>query len=299
MAEVYHKAPGQRVMRISCGDKVIAANLDIFAQAGFAKAYRVDAAVEHEDDSIRGPLSITFTAIHGDAKFNAISITDAQGDTVACVKAVDLVSAAGVAASKIPVVTDPAIYPDPDKPMDARIDDLIRRMSLAEKVSQLVNVAVAIPRLNVPAYNYWSECLHGVARNGYATVFPQAIGNAATWDNDLVYKEGVVIATEARAKYYQALRNGEGGRDNRGLNFWAPNVNIFRDPRWGRGQETYGEDPYLTSRMGVAFITGIQQPDSTGRYLEAMACAKHFAVHSGPEPGRGGFDVRSGYARSL
>jgi len=290
-AEVYHKGPKQRVMKITCGDQVIADSLDIFAQAGFGKAYSVKARVEHEDDAIRGPLTITFTALKGDAKFNAIEILDAQGQAVGCVKASDLASAADAVAAKIPEVSDPVIYPDPDKPMGARIDDLIRRMSLAEKVSQLINVAVAIPRLNVPAYNYWSECLHGVARNGHATVFPQVIGMAATWDNELVHREGEVIATEARAKYYQGLRDGEGGKDNRGLNFWAPNVNIFRDPRWGRGQETYGEDPYLTARMGVAFITGIQQTDSTGTYLKAMACAKHFAVHSGPEHGRGGFDV--------
>ncbi|HEX4084481.1 MAG TPA: glycoside hydrolase family 3 C-terminal domain-containing protein [Chthoniobacteraceae bacterium] len=288
-AEVYHKGAGQRVMKITSGDTVIAPRLDIFAKAGFATALAVEGKVKHQDDSIGGPLTITFTSIKGDAKFNAISILDEQGETVACVKAADLMSAADAAATAVPDVKEPAIYLDPDKPMDARIDDLIRRMSLAEKVSQLVNVAVAIPRLKVPAYNYWSECLHGVARNGHATVFPQAIGMAATWDNGLIHEEGKVIADEARAKYYQAIRDGEGGRDNRGLNFWAPNVNIFRDPRWGRGQETYGEDPWLTSRMGVAFITGIQQ--TSGKYLEAMACAKHFAVHDGPEPGRGGFDV--------
>ena len=283
-AEVYKKGPNQRVMHITSGDTVLADKLDIFAQAGFAKAYQVTGKVHHAADSVGGPLTVTFTGIKDNAKFNAIHIDDAQGNGVACVKAVDLVDVADAKAAAIPQVTTPEIYTDPDKPMDARIDDLISRMSLAEKAGQLVNAAVAIPRLNIPAYNYWSECLHGVARNGHATVFPQAIGMASTWDQPLIYQIGLVIADEARAKYYQALRDGEGGRDNHGLNFWAPNINIFRDPRWGRGQETYGEDPFLTSRIAIGFITGIQQ--TKDGYLEAMACAKHFAVHSGPEPTR-------------
>ncbi len=123
----------------------------------------------------------------------------------------------------------------------------------------------------------------------HATVFPQAIGLGATWDPLLIHQVGEVIADEARAKYYESLKRGQGGKPNRGLNFWAPNINIFRDPRWGRGQETYGEDPYLTSRLAVGYITGLQQ--TKDGVLEAMACAKHFAVHSGPEPGRGGFNV--------
>jgi beta-glucosidase len=283
-AEVYQKGPGQRVMTITSGTTTLADSLDLFATAGFAKAYQVQGKVHHAADSIGGPFTITFTASHGEAKFNAIRIDDAQGNTVACVKAVDLVDVGDAAAAKIPTVTAPEIYSDASKPMDARIDDLISRMSLAEKAGQLVNAAVAIPRLNLPAYNYWSECLHGVARNGHATVFPQAIGMAATWDQPLIHQEGLVIADEARAKYYQAIRDGEGGKDNHGLNFWAPNINIFRDPRWGRGQETYGEDPFLTSRIAIGFITGIQQ--TKDGYLEAMACAKHFAVHSGPESTR-------------
>ncbi len=185
-------------------------------------------------------------------------------------------------------MTDPIIYTNPDQPLDARIDDLIRRMSLTEKVSQLMNVAPAIPRLNVPDYNYWSECLHGIGRNGHATVFPQVIGMAAAWDEEKIHQVAEAISIEGRAKYYQAQRDGNHG-GNHGLNFWAPNINIFRDPRWGRGQETYGEDPYLTTRMGVNFIEGLQGTDP--KYLEAMACAKHFAVHSGPEHGRGGFNV--------
>jgi beta-glucosidase len=287
-AEVYNKGPNQRVMKITSGDTVLADKLDLFAVAGFAKAYKFQAKVDHKDDTILGPLTITFTSLAGNAKFNAIRILDANGDVAACVKAVDLISTADAAAMKIPVVVDPVIYTDPDKPMDARIDDLIRRMSLSEKVGQLMNAAKAIPRLNVPDYNYWSECLHGVARNGHATVFPQVIGMAAAWDVAKVHQVGEVIATEARAKYNQAQRDGNHG-DNHGLTFWAPNINIFRDPRWGRGQETYGEDPYLTARNGVNFIEGVQGEE--GGYLKAMACAKHFAVHSGPEHGRGGFNV--------
>ena len=288
LAEVYNKGPGQRVMRITSGDTVVADKLDLYATAGFAKAYKVRAKINHQDDSILGPLALTFTALSDEAKFNAIHILDAEGNGAACVKACDLVDVADATASVAPQITDPVIYTDPDKPMDARIDDLIRRMSLSEKVGQLMNAAPAIPRLNVPDYDYWSECLHGVARNGHATVFPQAIGMAAAWDEDKIHQLGEVIATEARAKYYQSQREGKHGNSH-GLNFWAPNINIFRDPRWGRGQETYGEDPYLTARTAVNFIEGVQGNDP--KYLKAMACAKHFAVHSGPERGRGGFNV--------
>ena len=163
-------------------------------------------------------------------------------------------------------------------------------MSLAEKVQQLRNGAPAIPRLGVPAYNYWNECLHGVARAGVATVFPQAIGMAATWDTPLIHQEANVIAVEARAKHNEyVLTHGGNCAQYFGLTFWTPNINIFRDPRWGRGQETYGEDPFLTARLGVAFIRGLQGDDPN--YLEAVACAKHFAVHSGPEPDRHRFDA--------
>ena len=168
------------------------------------------------------------------------------------------------------------------------IDDLISKMSLEEKAAQLQDSAPAIPRLGIPAYTYWNEALHGVARAGEATVFPQAIGMAATWDKALIRAEGETIAIEARAKYNQAQKEGNSGRYF-GLNFWSPNINIFRDPRWGRGQETLGEDPYLTGVLATEFIRGVQGDDP--RHLSAAATAKHLAVHSGPEQDRHQFNV--------
>jgi beta-glucosidase len=181
-----------------------------------------------------------------------------------------------------------AAYLDPNVPLEQRVDDLVSRMTLEEKVSQMQDVAPGIPRLGIPAYNWWNEGLHGVARSGNATVFPQAIGLAATWDTDLIHRVAEVISTEARAKYNDAIQHQNTGRYY-GLTFWSPNINIFRDPRWGRGQETYGEDPYLTSRVGVAFVTGLQGDDPN--YLKVVATPKHFAVHSGPEVLRHRFDV--------
>jgi beta-glucosidase len=182
-----------------------------------------------------------------------------------------------------------AVYLDPSKPIDVRVDDLIRQMTLEEKAEQLVNQARAIPRLQVPAYDWWSEALHGVANAGTATVFPEPIGLAATFDDPLIHEMGIVIGTEARAKHNQAVRAGR--RDiMEGLDFWSPNINIFRDPRWGRGQETYGEDPFLTGRMGVAFVTGLQGDDP--KYFRVISTPKHFAVHSGPEPSRHTIDVQ-------
>jgi beta-glucosidase len=171
---------------------------------------------------------------------------------------------------------------------EQRTADLVSRMTLEEKVSQMVNDAPAIDRLGVPAYNWWNECLHGVARSGRATVFPQAIGLAATWDSELMGRVASAISDEARAKHHEFLRRGKRGM-YQGLTFWSPNINIFRDPRWGRGMETYGEDPYLTGRMGVAFVTGLQGDDP--RYLKTVSTPKHFAVHSGPEPDRHAFDA--------
>ncbi|HTB14774.1 MAG TPA: glycoside hydrolase family 3 C-terminal domain-containing protein [Bryobacteraceae bacterium] len=180
------------------------------------------------------------------------------------------------------------IYKDPSAPIEKRIDDLVSRMSLEEKVSQLMNDSPAIDRLGIPAYNWWNECLHGVARAGRATVFPEAIGLAATWDQDLMLRVATAISDEARAKHHEALRRGEHSIYE-GLTFWTPNINLFRDPRWGRGMETYGEDPYLTARMAVQFIRGLQGDDP--KYLKTVATAKHYAVHSGPESTRHTFDA--------
>ena len=173
-------------------------------------------------------------------------------------------------------------------PVVQRVDALVKRMTLKEKVSQMMDQSPAIPRLGIPAYNWWNEGLHGVARAGYATMFPQAIGMAATWDTELVHREGSVISTEARAKYNHAVAHGNHGRYY-GLTFWAPNINIVRDPRWGRGQETYGEDPTLTGTLGAAYVRGMQgdNPD----YLKVVATPKHFLAYSGPEPTRHAFNL--------
>ncbi len=179
-------------------------------------------------------------------------------------------------------------FEDPKLPPAQRAHDLVGRMTLDEKAAQLEDWATAIPRLGIPDYQTWNEALHGVARAGYATVFPQAIGMAATWDPTIVGRMGNIVSTEARAKYNVAQTEGN-HRIFYGLTFWSPNINIFRDPRWGRGQETYGEDPFLTGRLGVAFISGVQGTDPN--HLRAGATSKHFAVHSGPETLRHGFNV--------
>ena len=184
---------------------------------------------------------------------------------------------------------DQPAYLNPDLAPEKRAADLVSRMTLDEKVLQMQNSAPALARLNIPAYDWWNEALHGVARAGEATVFPQAIGLAATFDTDLMHRIADIISTEARAKYNEAIRNNDHSRYH-GLTFWSPNINIFRDPRWGRGQETYGEDPYLTGRMAVAFIKGLQGDDP--RYFKVIATAKHYAVHSGPETSRHQFDVK-------
>ena len=184
--------------------------------------------------------------------------------------------------------SDTVAWRNPDLPFEMRVRDLIRRMTLAEKVSQMQDVAPAIDRLGIPAYNWWNEALHGVARSGLATSFPQAIGLAATWDDSLMFRVATVISDEARAKYHEYIRNGSRKR-YQGLTFWSPNINLFRDPRWGRGQETYGEDPYLTGSLAVQFIRGMQGDDA--KYLKTVSTVKHFAVHSGPEPARHTFDA--------
>ena len=202
-----------------------------------------------------------------------------------CLSAVSLFSL--LLASAFLQAQSPA-YLNPKLPAAERAHDLVSRMTLDEKASQLEDWAPSIPRLGVPDYETWNEALHGVARAGYATVFPQAIGMAATWDTKIVQAMGDVVSDEARAKYNLAQREGN-RRIFYGLTFWSPNINIFRDPRWGRGQETYGEDPFLTGRMGIAFIHGVQGDDP--EHLRAVATSKHFAVHSGPEKLRHGFNV--------
>lgn len=178
---------------------------------------------------------------------------------------------------------------DTDLPFKKRAEILVNEMTLEEKISQMVYNSSEIKRLGIQKYNWWNECLHGVARAGYATVFPQAIGMAATFNTEIVNKAADIISTEARAKHHHAKIAGDFTR-YKGLTMWAPNVNIFRDPRWGRGQETYGEDPYLTSRMGVSFCKGLQGDDE--KYLKTIATPKHFAIHSGPESMRHEMDVK-------
>jgi beta-glucosidase len=185
-----------------------------------------------------------------------------------------------------PATSKPA-YLDPSLPAEQRAADLVKRMTVEEKASQMINQARAIPRLNVPAYDWWSESLHGVLLDG-TTEFPEPIGLGASFDTAAIHKMAEVISTEGRIKHAQAMRAGH-SNIYEGLDFWAPNINIFRDPRWGRGQETYGEDPFLTARMGVAFVTGMQGDDP--RYYRVIATPKHFAVHSGPESTRDSADV--------
>jgi len=178
---------------------------------------------------------------------------------------------------------------DPDQPLSARVDDLVSRLTLPEKVAQLMHDNPAVELLGVPAYNWWSEACHGVGRNGRATVFPQVIGLGATWNRELVHRIATAISDEARAKHHIAANAGKRGL-YQGLTFWTPNINIFRDPRWGRGQETFGEDPLLTGELGLAMVKGLQGNDP--KYLKVAACAKHFAVHSGPEDERHSFDAK-------
>lgn len=189
-------------------------------------------------------------------------------------------------------------YRNPKLTAEERADDLLGRLTLEEKVSLMKNSSPAIERLGIRPYDWWSEALHGVARNGLATVFPITMGMASSFDTEAVERTYSAISDEARAKYHDAHRKGRYGRINEGLTFWTPNVNIFRDPRWGRGQETWGEDPWLTSRMGVAVVKGLQGPEDAP-YDKAHACAKHYAVHSGPESLRHQFDVEDLDPRDL
>ncbi len=179
-------------------------------------------------------------------------------------------------------------FQDPALPVHERVDDLVARLDVVEKAAQMLHESAGISRLGVPPYNWWNEGLHGVARAGIATVFPQAIGLAAMFDADLHFQIAVVISDEARAKHHEFVRQGDRGM-YKGLTVWSPNINIFRDPRWGRGHETYGECPYLTARLGVAFCKGLQGEEP--KYLKAIATPKHYAAHSGPEGLRHGFDA--------
>jgi beta-glucosidase len=187
-------------------------------------------------------------------------------------------------------VASPAKFLDPTLPLDARVDDLLAQFTLPEKIAHLVHDNPGVERLGVRPYNWWSEACHGVGRNGRATVFPQVIGLAATWNRELLHRVATATSDEARAKHHAAARAGLYGQQYQGLTFWTPNINIFRDPRWGRGQETFGEDPYLTGELGLAVVRGLQGDDP--RHLKVAACAKHFAVHSGPEHERHSFDAR-------
>ena len=180
------------------------------------------------------------------------------------------------------------LYLDPAASVSDRVEDLLGRMTLIEKIGQMMHDNPAVDRLGVPTYNWWNEACHGVGRAGRATVFPQVIGLAATWNRDLLRRVAAATSDEARAKHHAAVAKGKRGM-YQGLTFWTPNVNIFRDPRWGRGQETFGEDPFLTGELGVEVVKGLQGEDPA--HLKVAACAKHFAVHSGPESERHEFDA--------
>ncbi len=200
-----------------------------------------------------------------------------------------------LSSAMVSAQTEP--WRDPARSPEERAEDLTGRLTLKEKIGLMKDVSQPVERLGIPAYNWWNEALHGVGRAGTATVFPQAIGMAATFDDALVERIFTAVSDEARAKFHEGRRTGRHTR-YRGLTFWTPNINIFRDPRWGRGQETYGEDPWLTTRMGLAAVRGLQGPD-TARYDKLHACAKHFAVHSGPEWNRHEFDARDIDPRDL
>jgi beta-glucosidase len=290
-AETVADAGGERTFDVVSGEQVLAKDFDIFATAGSSrKVASITGILQHEDDALRGPVKLSFVASKGAAKFNTVDIKNASGASVVSFNASELADAFSAGAVRVPDIKEPTIWRDAAKPLKARAEDLIRRMSLAEKVAQLKNGAPAIQRLGLPAYDYWNEALHGVANNGAATVFPEPVGGASSWNPSLFHQEGTIIGVEGRAKFNDYVNQHNG--DSKwwyGLTYWTPNINIFRDPRWGRGQETYGEDPYLTSEIGIEFVKGIQGDDPN--YMLAMACAKHYAVHSGPEPDRHRFDA--------
>jgi len=290
--EFFMESPGKRIFNVTCGDVTLADRFDIYSVAGgMRKICYITGEVEHTGDELRGPVKIVFKAVKETAKFNTFEIKNASGASVVKFNASEIAEPFTDDATRIPDISEPAIWRDPAKPLQQRINDLIRRMSLSEKVAQLQNEAPAISRLDLPAYNYWNEALHGVANNGIATVFPEPVGMASTWNPGLLRQEGTVIGIEGRAKYNDyASKNNGNSKWWTGLTYWTPNINIFRDPRWGRGQETYGEDPYLTGEIAAEFIKGIQGDDP--KYMLAMACAKHYAVHSGPEQDRHSFNAQ-------
>lgn len=294
VAETVFGEPGRRVFDVLVGEQALAKDFDIVAAAGGKNRVTfITGTVEKADDALRGPLQITFVASRGTAKFNTVEIRDAEGRVMVSFSASELADEFTASARRIPEVKEPPIWRDPSYPLRDRINDLIRRMSLAEKVEQLqggMSGAPRIERLGLPAYNYWNEALHGVANNGIATVFPCPIGGAASWNPEMFYQQGRVTGIEGRAKHndYASKHNGD-SKWWTGLTFWTPNINIFRDPRWGRGQETYGEDPFLTGELAVWYVRGLQGDHP--QYMLAMACAKHYAVHSGPEPKRHRFNA--------
>lgn len=295
LVENFFDHAGGRIFDITAGRQVIAHDLDILAETGASgKVYYLTNVIKFTPDSPTQPFTLNFAATENEAKLNTFELRDSSGNDLVSVSAADLtpiVADVDPETTKIPEVNGPEIWKNFSKPVKDRVKDLVRRLSLAEKVSQLNCDAIAIPRLGIPAYSYRNECLHGLAaHSGYATVFPQAIGMAATWDNPLIREEADAIATEARATHNDYIAKHDGNSIiHFGLNFYSPNINIFRDPRWGRGQETYGEDPFLTAQTGVAFISGLQGDNP--KYFKTIAGAKHFAVHSGPEFERHRFNV--------
>jgi len=291
-SEIYFAQAGQRVMDVSCGPSVVAKGWDVFQEAG-GKNKRVakSVSVQHAADDIGGPLGVTFRASVNKAKFTVIRIKAADGKQVAVAEAVNFKQTPNNFGSQVPAVSGPEIWRDTTQSPEARTADLLKRLSLREKVSQLVCGAVAIKRLGIPEYNWETEALHGVAMQDKVTVFPQPIGNAASFDDELWQQASDVISTEGRAIFNETFRKQAGTTVFQGISYSAPNINIFRDPRWGRGHETYGEDPYLTARMGVAFVKGLQGDDP--HFIKTVATPKHYAVHSGPETLRHVFDANA------
>ena len=283
MEGYFHESGGRR-FRITVNEQVLQQSLDIFDRVGYAKPFAVTTRVNHPG----GRLVVKFTSVANNAKLNGIELRDLAGKLIACSAASELHEVGDLAAEKAPVVDGSVKFRNPKLSIQERAKDVVRRLSLAEKVAQLQNGAPAIPRLGIPAHNWWSEALHGSAFSGRATVFPEPIGLAATFSPSFVQSVFDVVSTEVRAKNNAAVKRGDFGIF-KGLNVWTPNINLFRDPRWGRGQETYGEDPYLTGVMGVAVIKGLQGTDP--KYKKLIACAKHYAVHSGPESKRHVFNT--------